>query len=238
MLVDIVSDLHVEFNGYKYQDLLQDSKAEVIIVAGDLGSMIRTATKIEFHWLTSKYKKVYYVPGNHDYYGTTFVRGNEILNEREKELSNLIVLRPGVIETLGGSKLIGATLWVEDNANLRKRENLINDPFQIPDLMTVIGAENKKASNFISENADSNTIVVTHHLPSLACVAPQYINEGTNAWFVSDESYTLEEKRPFMWIFGHSHVRSDNKIYETRMINNAYGYPTEYKPFKQITYDL
>jgi predicted phosphodiesterase len=238
MKVDIISDLHVEFNKHKYQDLLQNSVSEVIIIAGDIGPFYLTSVKVAFNWLTSKYKKVYYVPGNHDFYGSRFEQGNETLKDLEDALPNLIVLRPGVIEQLGDYKLLGGTLWVPDTSKLRKRENLINDPFQIPDLMAVIGLENAKVSNFIFENADENTIVVTHHLPSPDCVAPEYKNEGTNAWFVSDERITIERTKPFMWIFGHSHVRSDFMIQDTRMLNQAYGYPQEYKPFKKITYDI
>jgi Icc-related predicted phosphoesterase len=97
---------------------------------------------------------------------------------------------------------------------------------------------NKANKKFISDTLDENTILVTHHLPHPICIADQFKGEPTNIWFMSDESETLEEKKPKIAIFGHSHVRTDFVYKGTRYINNSVGYPSEYRPIKQLTFEV
>jgi predicted phosphodiesterase len=236
MLVDIVSDLHVEFDPTKYKQILGDSTSAKIIMAGDIGPIYLPEVQQALTWLCNKYEEVIYVEGNHDAYGGSIGIAKQIFDGLEDRLPNLTILRPGRMTVIGDTKVVGATLWVPYLPSLRV--HLINDPFQIPGLYEELGWMNTEASKFFEEVVDEDTIVVTHHLPHPKCIDLKYANEPTNIWFLSDESHMIETKKPKMVIYGHSHIRTDFMIGTTRMLNQAWGYPSEAKPFKRITYDI
>lgn len=72
MKFQICSDLHLEFPHNR--EWLQANplipKAEILIIAGDTYYLDRDFSKLDFINKVSKdFKKVYLIPGNHEYYG-------------------------------------------------------------------------------------------------------------------------------------------------------------------------
>ena len=187
MDIDIVSDLHIEFNHDSFYDrMIKESTSKEIIIAGDIGCLRKPETRKAFINLTNKYERVIYVPGNHDYYGIDIEEGDKILTILEENIPNLIVLRPNKSIFLGKYKVIGATLWVPYSEDLNKYP--INDPNFIRNLYSHLDKMNSEASKFIYNNTDENTIVVTHHLPHPECINPIYASDRTNCWFLSNEN--------------------------------------------------
>ena len=67
MRVQILSDLHIEFDGNRIPPLAPD--AELIILAGDLAPVhTRRVGDIAKRWAGAD--RILYVPGNHEYYGS------------------------------------------------------------------------------------------------------------------------------------------------------------------------
>ena len=67
MRIQILSDLHVEFEGNTIPPLAPD--AEVVILAGDLAPVhTRRVADIARRWAGAD--NIFYVPGNHEYYGS------------------------------------------------------------------------------------------------------------------------------------------------------------------------
>jgi hypothetical protein len=68
-------------------------------------------------------------------------------------------------------------------------------------------------------------VVVTHHLPSQRCVAPQWAGHPLNPFFVCELDALIQERRPAIWIHGHTHDSVDVRVGETRILCNPFGYP-------------
>jgi Icc-related predicted phosphoesterase len=66
--------------------------------------------------------------------------------------------------------------------------------------------------------------VVTHHLPTYRSVAPRFKSSPLNAFFVSDLEELIEERRPRLWMHGHTHTSVDQRVGSTRFLCNPFGY--------------
>lgn len=225
MKIDILSDLHVDFWKSKWRSAPGLGTSDVLICAGDAGELISTAVRVELAWLCKQYKKVYYVAGNHDSYSTTFGYAEATLRELQKQLPNLIVLRTGEIHQLSDYKIIGDTGWMPDHLKLLKYP--INDLKLIKEIRPAIHEHHSTFREFLMQEANENTIIVMHHVPSWSLVAPQFIGDPYNNWFVGDIEDIIKEKKPKYCIFGHTHHPSDSMLYNTRMICQPLGYPSE-----------
>src|SRR3989338_6804688 len=81
MLVDYLSDLHLEFHS-KYP-LLPKSSAEILVLAGDIGYPSHKNWIDFLHYCKTQYKYVLYVAGNHEYYSRkkTYAAINQLIAE-------------------------------------------------------------------------------------------------------------------------------------------------------------
>ena len=81
----IMSDLHLEV-GRQYADFDIPPKAPYLVLAGDIGRLVDFESLRDFLALQcSNFEKVFYVLGNHEFYGTSRVRGLEIAAELQEE---------------------------------------------------------------------------------------------------------------------------------------------------------
>lgn len=67
MKVQIYSDLHIEF--YKTFPKIEPL-CDILILAGDIGSIYHNQFKPFFDYVSMNWKKIYYILGNHEYYGS------------------------------------------------------------------------------------------------------------------------------------------------------------------------
>ncbi|MEB5488579.1 metallophosphoesterase, partial [Burkholderia pseudomallei] len=68
------------------------------------------------------------------------------------------------------------------------------------------------------------TIVVTHHAPLRASLAPRYADDLASAGFISDLA-TLVRPPVSLWIHGHTHTSFDYTTAQgTRVVCNPHGY--------------
>lgn len=79
----------------------------------------------------------------------------------------------------------------------------------------------------LAQPFDGKTIVVTHHLPSLASVAPRFLKDPVSAAFASRVDELVEQSD--LWIHGHTHDSFDYGIGKCRVICNPRGYPDDVK---------
>ena len=124
----IVSDLHIEYKNNNVPDPLDfiTPSAEILILAGDIGSFYKINQLYEFLNKICKYfKYVLYVPGNQEYY--TFdeykpMSMNFLINrlyEIENSIHNLYVLNKSSI-LLDDVCIVGCTLWSKPEIKLPK----------------------------------------------------------------------------------------------------------------------
>jgi len=196
------------------------------------------------------FEKVYFVPGNHEYYSRYPKHVlEEHLRECEKETSNLIVLDRNTCDDFApGYRILGCTLWSHiSSAAQPVVEKCVNDYQKIhieqgklvttDDVnewhcqdVTWLKKELKRA-----QKDRVKAIVFTHHAPLQKGTSnPQfekrkgpalYVNEA----FRTDLSDLLIRYQPHAWAFGHTHWHCffTHEDSGTLIASHPVGYPKE-----------
>lgn len=225
MKVQILSDLHLEF--YKQpRDFIKSLfvEAPTLILAGDIGSLIPAKAQ----WMAArikdfcaKWEQIYYVPGNHEFYGTSLSEG--LANLKRLQTKQFKYLGGARATRLGGPKgprIWGDTMWFPDVGRINYP---VNDFFQIRGFKNEYDAAHK---GFVEKlNRIRPDIVVTHHLPSFKSVSGRYVDNSANWCYVANMEEYIVKHKPMAWFHGHSHDPSRVKVGETDIISNPRGYP-------------
>lgn len=203
----IVSDLHMEFQPWLHEPI-EDA---YYLNAGDThpSALMRDY----FHHNVLK-DKVFWIKGNHDYYGHSFRDSHLDIPESQ---------------TVGGLKIVGATLWTdvtparwwdfkEYMMDVKHVGGMTYDRYML--------AHKTHRKYLFESNAD---IWVIHHLPSWLSVHPDYIHSNGNDFFATElREKILEMKNPpKLIVHGHTHRKCDYMIGNTRVLCHPRGYPNE-----------
>jgi DNA repair exonuclease SbcCD nuclease subunit len=228
MQVQLASDLHLEFfvdHGRRFIDTIPVA-APNLILAGDIFVVTSTEQAIKvLGWFCAKWERVFYLPGNHEYYKGTFTGVDGRLKAAKACLKNLTLLRTGGVVEVEGRRLLGDTMWFPfkpDNVLFAKD---ISDFHLIERLDPQAYDRNARFKSFLEKELRAGDIVVTHHLPSWKSVKPQFFRSPLNRFFVSDERELIEIRKPAYWFHGHSHLASNYTIGPTIVASNPRGYP-------------
>lgn len=236
--IQIMSDLHLEFHrdrGRSFANSLSPlgklENVDVLVLAGDIITVKKKQDAINFlDRICGEYPEVLWVPGNHEFYELSVQKTNKILNELEAKYPNLTVTtEPRVVKYPSlGIGIVAGTMWFPDLPDNFMYERHMNDFFEIQGFKPWVFEQNKTFMDLLDKNLQPGDVVVTHHLPSNACVSPKYKTSVLNRFFVSQnaERFILD-RQPKLWVSGHTHHSYDFMIDQTRMICNAYGYPGE-----------
>jgi hypothetical protein len=104
-----VSDIHLEFRDKPKKMPKIKSVAPYLILAGDIGRVHcdhhLNILKIFLVYCVERWRKVIYVPGNHEFYGVSYEVGISILKKLCLEIG-VILLAPGVVK-LEGVTIVG-----------------------------------------------------------------------------------------------------------------------------------
>jgi Icc-related predicted phosphoesterase len=234
MKLHILSDLHIEFAGFKPRE----TDADVVILAGD----IHVGEK-GFVWAEKQFKnqQVIYVLGNHEYYHGEIPGLTQNLITRSQG-TNIHILENKSL-TIGDVQFSGCTLWTDfkllnnpDTAMVESREkvndyrmiNLSGEQKKIDPSYTAtchsrsrswLNQELKKA-----QKEKKKTVVITHCAPGIMSVPDRYKNDVLSAAFASRMEGFIEKTQPDLWVHGHIHDSSDYNIGKTRILCNPRGY--------------
>lgn len=233
MKIQICSDLHLEFayNRNWLREYPLVPKGDILVIAGDTYYLERHYTDLDFiNKVADEFQKVYLIPGNHEYYG-----GFDVATALEPTYqalkSNVFMVNNQVI-TLEGVQLIFSTMWSKIQQNVLavlqgmmdfQRIKFKGEPFQVDHFNQL----HDVAAQFLSAavQAEGKRVVVTHHLPSIACNATEFQNSLLNEAFCVDKTRFIFEHAIDFWIYGHSHRNlEDFKIGTTQMVTNQFGY--------------
>lgn len=228
----IGSDFHFEFRldgGKSIIDDLYDD-VDAIVVAGDLSVGEKLLEPV--NRLCEKYNDVIYTPGNHEFYET----GDDLLWDTLSYLmekhDNFHMLNTGS-STIKGINFCGCTLWFPRSQLTDTYKNLLSDFCMIPKFESFVYKENRKSMNFLNKNVNERSIVITHHLPSPKSVAECFKLSPLNVYFVCPEAENIiTERKPKLWIHGHTHFYTDYMLGDTHVICNPMGYNGEISKFK------
>ncbi len=238
----ILSDLHIESCRWDVPDPRPDF--DVFVAAGD----IHDPASAGVSWLAerAKGKPVIYVPGNHEWYAPRrmFSMEEELPRARAlaQELGVHFLMDDEVI--LEGVRFLGASLWTDYDlfgapaAAMAWAQISMNDHRLIfprtggPALEPAEARAWHLASRaWLAERLGETpagrwdrTVVVTHHLPHRASIAPRYATDPLTAAFCSDLAELVEQGGASLWVHGHTHSSCDYRAGATRVVCNPKGY--------------
>lgn len=232
--IQYCSDLHLEFA--ENRDYLREhpiqAQGDILVLAGDI---LTLSTLDRFDWLfddlSTKFRQVYWIPGNHEFYNGDI--GHRSGSFQEQIRDNILLLNNRMVE-IDGIGLIFTTLWSrlsEDNQayvtgclndfKLIKRDG---EPLSPPQY----NAMHQESLQFLEqslEKAPAKKVVVTHHVPTLHNYPVQYLGDPLNEAFATDLGELMKKYAPDYWIYGHHHFNTAPfKIGGTTLLTNQLGY--------------
>lgn len=254
MKIHILSDLHNEFSRESsknarpvYTPSIED--ADVVILAGDIDTQNRGVewAKKTFHC------PVIYVPGNHEYYGGHLERTKQKIRETAEGHVHVLDMDELVLD---GVRFLGATGWTDFSSSGNHPLAMLDAQEKMSDYKKIRTGHNFRIARPIDTMAishqtatwlrqklkepfDGQTVVITHHAPSLASIGAfrgrvSHLDAAyANRWEdMMGEAVTL-------WVHGHSHSATDYEIAGTRVVSNPLGYPGEETGFNpELVIDL
>ena len=236
MKIQYASDLHLEMSANRryMQNIPFEAVGDVLVLAGDIGYLCdKTMPCPKFwEWASANYREVLIVPGNHEYYQNYDVLADGDSWSREI-LPNVHYLQNKVVR-IDNVDFILSTLWshirpedefVVEQGMYDFRQILYNGRRFTP---ADFNAEHEKCLDFIKRSVAESTaeriVVVTHHLPTMAVVAPEHKCSLLNSAFATELGDFIADSRIDAWIFGHSHANEEAIIGNTRLACNQLGY--------------
>jgi Icc-related predicted phosphoesterase len=246
--VQYCSDLHLEFeqnSNYLTTNPINIC-GDILILAGDIVPLHdEYLNNSFFRFISKKYKQVFWVPGNHEFYYNNISDYNSSFNIQL--LKNLSLVNNVVVQ-YEGIRFIFSTLWSRIS---KKNEKIIergvsdfecinnnNKKFKVSDFNKL----HNESISFIRQSLKGDkvkTIVVTHHLPSALCDSPVHNTSPIREAFCVDLTDYIEESNANFWIYGHSHYNQKPLfVGNTIMLTNQLGYIhlNEHEWFKQNAY--
>lgn len=235
MKIQYCSDLHLEFRENK--EFLKKNPlkpmGDILLLAGDIVPFaIMNKHEDFFNYIAENFKITYWIPGNHEYYYYDIAEKQTILNEKIRDnifLVNNIAIQQDHV------RFIFSTLWsIINPEHTWSIQQHVSDfhviKFNKERLFPVQFNElHRKSLSFLKNelNRDyiGNTIVVTHHVPTLFNYPEKYKGSELSDAFVVELYDFIAASHIDYWIFGHHH---DNMgaftIGKTNMLTNQLGY--------------
>lgn len=232
--LQVISDIHLEMRTSPPPIIVS---AEVLALCGDIGQPRNENYGAFISWASQNYEHVLIVAGNHEYWDKklSMDKIDTLIEEICNKLPNVTFLNNStciLTDNTHKIKVFGTTLWtnVSGIPNVRrimndyKRITVPRDNARYPLSPIDVNIMHRRAIQALeNEITDEPMIVLSHHLPSLACVRER--NEYTLA-YAGELDHLL--KRPiFLWLCGHTHASVDMIVGRTRIISNQMGYPFE-----------
>lgn len=241
MKIQFVSDLHLEFaeNRAYLEQYPLEVTGDVLLVAGDtayldmLDSGVDTYSRYAFwDWASEHYRQVIVCFGNHDFYGHYDIA--TIPDGYCKAIRpNVQAYYNGVVH-LNDIDIIVSTLWSHiEPYNAYMTERGVSDFYRIRYdgyrlSADTFNQEHERCLRFVkravSESEAKCKIVLTHHVPTELCTAPEFRESLINGAFTVELGNYIAESGIDYWIYGHSHRNIEAQIGETRILSNQLGY--------------
>ncbi len=257
MKIRLLSDLHVEFRlPYKTQPFSAYNGEDVLVLAGDIHSGSKNVIEVIKHFKSLGFPHIVYVPGNHEYYGSSFYEFNQKIQDKCAKLDGVHLLNPGQVE-INGVLFVGATLWTNFRDNffsMKAASRMIADfrlikgfspempGFSTDDAHKLFTQQYAYIKQAYEARGNRKVVVVTHFLPAVECISPRFANPADllNDYFANDLGSWIGEMQDTTWLFGHTHDPCDKVLGDTRVVANPHGYWTArdeghfFEPLKTI----
>lgn len=246
---DLCSDLHLCFN---VDALKIMPRADTLVMAGDIveiellkGKQNQLAKQVrEFlHKVSTQYKTVYWVMGNHEFYGGSLTYGinNARTILKNMGIENITILERQTVEH-EDCLIFGATLWtscnnrnpivmnavqagMNDYRSIKLTTEYFEDRYITTD-DTVMLHERAivKLKEFIATETDKKKLVITHMAPSFKSVAEEFRFSTVNDGYATELHDMIYDSDIKCWVHGHIHESVNYTINNTVIRSNPRGY--------------
>ena len=242
----LVSDLHLCFGD---AEINNTENADVLIMAGDIyefddlvykGEILETRFDQFFKHVSDQFPLVIWVPGNHEYWGTSPNKGLAKVKKYLADLyiENIFITNNQTIE-VAGIPIHCATLWTDmDRGNpviVQAVTNLMRDYKRIkvdidsetrgPLWAKHTIAWHRESVRFLKSalTDDRPCVIVTHHAPLLKCSGQG--SPASTYGYASDLSeLILDNPHIRYWCYGHTHENEQIPMGDTTVVSNCRGY--------------
>ncbi|MEO5893597.1 MAG: metallophosphoesterase [Ferruginibacter sp.] len=246
MKIQYCSDLHLEFpenKKYIEKHFVQPA-GEILLLAGDILPLNLDPRHYPFFkFIADNFEAVYWIPGNHEYYGSDIGKSNDPIHE--KIYSNVFLVNNKTIDHNNVS-IICSTMWsyIRPENELILQKSLADFssiyfngrpflPFQFNQLHQASLAFIKSEAG---KQATSKNIVLTHHVPTFYNYPTKYKKSVLSDGFAVELHDYINDSNIDYWIYGHHHYNTPSfTIGNTELITNQLGYvkQREYKYYKK-----
>jgi len=235
MKVQYCSDLHLEFpenNSYVNKNYLKP-EGEILLLAGDILPFSLDHKKFSFFdFIADNFEAIYWIPGNHEYYG--FDIGNSKNPMLEKIRSNVFLVNNHTIQ-YKDVNILCSTLWSHINHENEWviQKNLADFSFITINGQTLlashINALHQLGLSYIKTEvtkfALSKNIVLTHHVPTLYNYPPKFKKSILKDAFAIELHDFIYSSNIGFWVYGHHHHNiAPFSIGNTELLTNQLGY--------------
>lgn len=207
---------------------------DVLVLAGDILPLKEWKDYRQhrfFDWCQANYRETILIPGNHEFYGSDIADWD---GEWEIELRPNVRMHQNRVLRIDDVDFILTTLWsrIPERLGGYFRSHMCDftlirkdgGPFTVHSY----NEEHEKCLAFLKEAVAGSDaprrVVVTHHVPTGLCVAPEHKGSTLNPGFMVELRDLIASSDIDLWVYGHSHRNVDATIGKTRIFSNQIGY--------------
>ena len=253
MKIQYCSDLHLEFtDNINWLDKHPIKKVgDILIIAGDMMPFIHLQRPLytsDVATLCSGFEKVFWLPGNHEYYKATHLYTTTRYEQPIPNIKNLFLI-DNYTETIKDIQFIFSTMWshigkrnqdkIQRNMSdfyyitvMNPKKQGVITPLEVSDFnhfnkvaVNFLKKEVKKAAQAKEAGKIKHIVVATHYVPTKEHYPKMYSDSPLNEAFVQDLTDFITSSPIDYWIYGHHHFNQpDFKVGNTQLITNQLGY--------------
>jgi Icc-related predicted phosphoesterase len=237
MRVWAISDLHLDYEvnrTFFYAISEWEYKEDILIVGGDVHHEY-TEIKAFFRSIVPKFKQVLFVPGNHDVWLTKTDKFKDSMEKYQQLL--LLAKEEGVRTTnyqVDELTIVPLHSWYD--FTFGQPNTVIQRAWQdfkyciwqdsVETITSSLLAMNKNSLNPTTEKviSFSHFLPYAHLIPAETPPIVQALKPVMGCMGLAKQ---IEELKPQIHLYGHSHLNRKIGVKATVFVNNAYGYPKE-----------
>lgn len=234
MKFQYISDLHLEFLDNNIINIQPIS--DYLLLAGDIGYPTHSNYVYFLDDVSKKFKKVFIITGNHEYYNPnmSMEQTEKTIRELCLKYHNIYFLQNEFYDFPDNNiSIFGSTLWTYINPiESYEISSTLGDYKYIPEFTTrkCIELHCKAIKTFnilIADRKDREIIILVHHIPHTDLIDPKFSDSHTNSAYATDvECFTSIYKNIKAVVYGHTHFKKITGKYYC----NPVGYKGENKP--------
>ena len=229
------SDLHIEFKqNYNYvynklKDKTFNNENDILLLLGDTFVIQNYSIQNNiFDLLSEKFKDVYVLFGNHEFYNGfnialaeknyfRSIRKNVyLINNYSFHYDNHKIILSTLFSHIKPENEFNAIQVLKDFKQIYYNEKLLT--------VEIYNKLHKNNLDFIKNEIEDGCIIGTHHVPTSYVINPKYKNSKIRDNFIIELFDMIYDSNIKYWLYGHNHYTVEKEINNTIVSSNQMGY--------------